>query len=129
MAKTAEYNYQTDNGHLFKVRMDSDAVLDTIRGLPPAGVLTENMLCRISKNDNEAGISPRHVLFGRIIGTEDPATIGLTDTGVRYKKVPLLTPAAIANIVTGKLGDPNVTNFVQNGATYYALRVKSEDIN
>ena len=129
MPKTAMYRYETDNGNCFKIRADADAVLDAVRGASSPLALTENMTVKMSKNDNEVGISPRYALFGRSIGTESPATIGLTDTATRYKKVAVFTTDSFALIVTGKIGDASVTNFTQNGATYYALNLVDEDIN
>lgn len=128
MPRTADYSYQTDEGNIFKVRMDSDPVLDAIRGEQPAGELTENMHVKVSLNDKEVGISPRHTLFGRSVGTESSATTCLVDTGVRYKRVPILTVSAFDAIVTGAIGGEGVTNFQQNGTTYWALRVVAEEV-
>ena len=128
MPATADYNYQTDEGNLFKVRMDSDSVLDAIRGASPTGELTENMHVKVQRNNREVGISPRHVLFGRSVGTESGATTCLIDTGTRYKRVPILTITAFDGIVTGPIGGAGVTNFQQNGATYYALRQVAEEV-
>ena len=128
MPATASYSYNTDTGNTFKVRCDSDTALDTIRGTPPTTQLTENMHVKISKNNNEVGISPRYCLFGRSVGNTAAGTTCLVDTGVRYKKVPILTGAAFYAIVTGKISGAGVTNFTQNGATYYALKLVDEEV-
>lgn len=126
MPATADYNYTTDAGNIFKVRMDSDTVLDTIRGNSSTEQLTENMHLQIQKNDREYGMSPRYTLFGRKIGAESAGTTCLLDTGKRYKQVVSLTEDAFDAIVTGAIDGANVTNFTQNGATYWAL-VKNDE--
>lgn len=124
----AEYKYQTNAGSIFKVRMDDDAALDPIRGAAPTVDYTEQLTVKTSKNNRVAGLEPRHVLFGRAIGSQQAGTVGLSDVAVRYKRVICLTQAALNAIVTGSVGGAGVTNFSQNGATYYALKVNSETV-
>lgn len=129
----SEYKYQTDKGSIFKCRMDNDAVLDNIRGTAPTGTTTENMTVKISKNNKEAGISPRYVIFARQIGTTggggDGGTACILNTGKRYKNVICLTPTAFDAVVTGAIGGAGVTTFTQNGANYYAASKHGEDVN
>ena len=125
---TSTYKYQTKAGSIFKVRMDNDAVLDTIRGIPPTTAYTENMTVRVSKNSKEAGIQPRYTLFGRVVGTASASVGCLIDTGVRYKYVVSLTETAFNAIVTGPPNGSGVTSFTQNGKTFWALDQSPEDI-
>lgn len=127
----SEYKYTTNEGSIFKCRMDNDAVLDNIRGTPATGATTENMTVRISKNNKEAGISPRYVIFAREVGTTGGGGGGgscVLTTGKRYKNVICLTKAAFDAVVTGAIGGAGVTNFQQNGQTYYAASKHGEAV-
>lgn len=123
---TKRYSYTTDGGSIFKCRMDSDTVLDTVRGTSAVGVASEEMHVRISKNKREAGISPRYVTYARAIGTESATTSCLIDTGKKYKNVMVLDVGTYNGIVTGDIGEAGVTSFTQNGATYYAATKHDE---
>lgn len=127
MTKLASYTYVTNKGSRFALKMDDAAVLDTVRGAPAAGALTENLTIKLSKNNKQIGIQPRYILFARNIGIENPLTIGLTDTGKRYRSVPSLTEAAW-NAVDTDASSADRTTFIQNGATYYAVRKVDEVI-
>lgn len=124
----SEYKYETDEGSIFKCRMDNDTVLDGIRGTAPTGATTENMTVRISKNNKEAGIAPRYVIFAREVGGGGGGDAGscVLNTGKRYKNVICLTKAAFDNVVTGAIGGTGVTNFTQNGQQYYAASKHGE---
>ena len=127
MGSIANYKYETDAGSIFKVRMDGDAVLDSIRGTAPQGNYTEEMHVQVSKNDKEVGIRPRYVLFGREISGSGNLNC-LLNTGTRYKKVVILTQSQLGTITTGQPNGAGVTNFQQNGATYWALETVKEKV-
>ena len=127
MSGIGRYTYVTDKGSRFELLMDDDGVLDTVRGTPATGALTENLTIKLSKNSKQAGISPRYILFARDIGIENPLTIGLKDTGKKYRLVPCLTKTAWDEVVTDA-SNANRTTFTQNLAVYKAVRKVAEKI-
>lgn len=127
MTKLASFTYVTNKGSRFVVKMDDASVLEGIRGTAATGALTENLTVKLSKNKNAAGIQPRHILFARTIGVENPLTIGLTDTGKRYRTVVCMTQDAWDDVDTDAASTTRTT-FIQNGATYYAVRKVNEVI-
>lgn len=121
------YTYVTNKGSRFELTMDDASVLDGIRGTPATGALTENLTIKLSKTKKQAGIIPRHIIFARDIGVENPLTTGLKDTGKMYKSVPCLTKAAWDAVITDA-SSADRTSFVQNLATYKATRKVEESI-
>lgn len=120
MAKsgTAKYAYETDKDNVFYVRCDDAAALDAIRGTEPTGEATENITFEFSKNANEVGCIPRHVVLVRQI-TDPNAPDCLIDTFDAGKRVPVLTKAKFNELKTGKSG----TTVALGSITY---RVKSK---
>lgn len=93
MAGIQRIKYETNGGNIFNVLLDENTGIDALIGTPPALPYTENMTILISKNNKEAGISPRGVLLTRTIGGTAADANCLVQTGVRYKRVPIPTKA------------------------------------
>lgn len=125
---TRRIKYETDSGNIFFCEIDSSNSIDTIIGTIPTGQETENLTFTISKNNNEAGGSPRYARFARLVGTDDYTPAYLYKGGRQYKDVAIPTKAAFQNINPGKLGDAQATQFTHRGETYTCIDKVSERI-
>lgn len=125
---TRRIKYETDKGSIFFVECDADTSIDSVLGTIPTGAETENLTCKVSKNNNQVGISPRHVVFARLVGTDDTNSSGLYQGGRQYKYVPIPTVNAFGNVNTGRLGDSGATQITHRGETYTAVDKNDESI-
>ena len=124
MANTGTFNYLTDKGNVFRVRMDERAAVNAVRGGEPAGPLTENIILKVSKNGKEVGLKPRYALYSRNIGTGNNPDLGYTVTGKAYKRIPILTATHAATL--GGEGSPTVTI---GGTSFSFVKVVDEETN
>ena len=117
--------YQTNNGSFFKCKIEASTGVDAVRGpaaVPPATGLTEDMTVRISKNNREAGIQPRHVILSRTIGTEgEVGPGGLVNSAKAYKRVIVTAPAGFGVLAPG-------SDVTIGGVDYEVVRYVSEEI-
>lgn len=122
----AQVKYETNKGNLFFVVQNDEDLPTSLTGSPPSGAATENMTLKISKNNNQAGGSPRYIRYARKVG-EDGYTDGhLKKGGKLYKDVIFVTKSAWDAVQTGNIGQSGVGNFTHRGATYWAAKKVDE---
>lgn len=128
MSGIGNYKYQTNKGNVFYVKLDNDPQVNTIAGDQPAAGVSEEFTIKIHKNTKAVGLQPRHAILGRAVGALGPPAPGncLVQTGIRYKRIPILTQAHMGQLVTGSLGDGKATTVTIRGTLYTVLKTVGE---
>jgi hypothetical protein len=107
--------YESDGGGIYLMKLTPNYALAA--GTNPTGAINRDISVKVSRSKREIGLSPRHVVLGRTVGTAP-------NTFVKYTKLPLRSPADF-NSATYAKGAP-----ISVGSTTWEVYGKvAEDFN
>jgi hypothetical protein len=107
--------YESDNGAIYLMKLSPNYALAA--GTSPAGAINREITVKVSRSRREIGLSPRHAVLGRTVGTAP-------NTFVKYTKLPLRSIADFTSATYAK-GQP-----ISVGSTTWEVYGKvAEDFN